>query len=152
VITIFPQETETLVLSHDWDEISNRVASALDKPFINDGIPKVIQGRVKDDTFQLSIRVRRQQFFMPLVRGLIEPTSKGCLVFLRYSLFPGMKVMLTFWTLFLPVISIPLVYQYKNYWIMGGFIIFAALMHVIAWANFRLHLQSTKAIVHQLLE
>jgi hypothetical protein len=51
-------------------------------------------GVVKPDSFRLYTLPREQALFAPLVLGRIEPTSQGCLVLVRYRLFPDMRFLL----------------------------------------------------------
>jgi hypothetical protein len=115
------------------------------------GFAKTLTGWTRDNRFQLTIRLRRQQMFMPVIDGSVEATSKGSLIFLAYSLFPATRLLLTFWTLILPLVGIFTSHQYKNYWILAGCLGFATVIHLIAWANFRLHIKRTREMLHELL-
>jgi hypothetical protein len=150
VINIFPYENETLVASQSWEEIFDRVSKEVRKPAAR-GIAGNLTGWVKDDEFQLTLRLRRQQLFMPVVNGTIDPTSKGSLIFLKYSLFPATRFLIMFWTIILPLTGIVISFQYKNYDYLAGFLLFLAILHGIAWANFKLHVKTTRQIIQRLM-
>jgi hypothetical protein len=151
VIPLYPRETETLVLPFDRLEMMQRIEGVLNQPFVLDGLPKIVQGNVNQDSFNLSIRTRRHEFFMPRVQGTMEATSKGTLVFVTYTLFPGTRALLTFWTLFLPLLAIPWYLESGSLWVFVGLTAVTVLMHVIARANFALHQKTARKIVNQLL-
>ncbi len=151
MISLYPRETETLVLPFSPPEVAQRIEAVLDQPFVDDGSHKVVEGSVNHEKFNLNIRTRRHEFFMSLIRGTMEPTSKGTLVFITYTLFPGTRALLTFWTLFLPILTIPWYLESRNAWVFAGLLGVTVLMHVVAWANFRLHQKTARKIVNQLL-
>lgn len=138
------------MVSHDWDELTTRIEAEIAKP-LTIGIPRSLSGWINDDRFELTIRMRRHNFFMPLVTGRIDPTSKGSLLFLTYTLFPATRFFLLFWTVVLPLIGVIVSYQSKNYWYLGGFIFAVIFIYLVAWSNFRLHLKTTRQMLHHIL-
>ena len=150
MIELYPTEKETIVVSHDWEAIIEKLSVLVNVPASPNGAPPLLRGWVKDDEFEVTLRLRRQQPFMPLVYGLIDPTSKGCLLFLTYKLFPGTKFLISFWTIILPLIGAPLSYEYRSIWIALGFLAFLVFIHVIARANFRLHVKTTQKVLHRI--
>jgi hypothetical protein len=152
VISIYPSVNETLVFTRSREEIYLLLIRAINNPVAHDGIPKTLKGWVEDDRFELTITLRRQHLFMPLVRGRIEQTSKGSLVFLEYVLFPGTRLLITFWTVIIPIVSVVIGYKYDHYWVVSSFLFFIVIMHWVARVNFNLHLASTKKILHEILD
>jgi hypothetical protein len=152
VIQLYPIENETLVFSESREEIFLRLVKAVNNPIPDQGIPKTLKGWVEEDRFELTISLRRQHLFMPLIRGRIEQTSKGSLVFLSYMLFPATRLLITFWSLITPLVSFFIAYKYGNYWLVSLFILFIVLVHWVARVNFRLHFNSTRNILHTILD
>ena len=151
MINLFPNDSETFVRTESAEEILSRISSELDKPYR--GIRgENLTGWVRNFEFQLTIQLRRQHLFMPVVNGTIEETSKGAIIFMKYSLFPGTRVLLLFWTFVLPVAGGFTARQYHNYWIIVGAIVFLAFIYAVAWANFRLHVKTTRKIIHRVLD
>jgi hypothetical protein len=151
VISIYPYESETLVVSLKREEIFLRLAKGISNGEVERGIPKTLQGWVNDDRFEMTVRLRRQQLFFPVIRGRVEATSKGSLIFITYSLFPGTRLLMSFWSIILPLIAVGITVEYKNYLIPAVFGLFVVVMHIVARANFRLHLATTRAMLHKLL-
>lgn len=151
MISIYPHESETLVVALTREEILLRLAKGINGRELQRGAPKTLQGWVSDDRFEMTIRLRRQQLFFPLIRGRVETTSKGSLIFITYSLFPGTRLLISFWSIILPLIAVGITTQYKNYLIPIIFGLFIIVIHIVARANFRLHLATTRNILHDLL-
>lgn len=149
MIELYPIEKETIVASHDWEAIIEKLSVLVNQPVSRGATQPLLKGWVKDDEFEVTIRLRRQQPFMPLVYGMIDPTSKGCILFLTYKLFPATKFLLTFWTIIVPLVGAPLAYEYRNIWIAAGFLTFLVFIHLVARANFRLHVKTTQKILHR---
>ena len=149
--SIYPHESETLVVALTREEIFLRLAKGIGNREVERGIPKTLQGWVNDDRFEMTVRLRRQQLFFPLIRGRVETSSKGSLIFITYSLFPGTRLLLSFWSIVLPLIAVGITAEYRNYWIPAIFGLFVVVIHIVARANFRLHLTTTRALLHNLL-
>jgi hypothetical protein len=150
VISIFPNHSETLVTTQTADQVLARIAIEFEKPF-GGKYGTSLAGWVEGPDFQLTIQSRRQHLFMPRLEGRVETTSKGCIILLRYALFPGTRLLLIFWTVVLPVASAFVSHQQNNLWIFGGAMLSLLLIYVIGWGNFRLHVKTTQSIVHAVL-
>ncbi len=146
MINFFPGETETIVIPVEGNTIRRRILRELEKPFLG-FTGRNLMGSLDEDGFVLGVQLRRPQMFMPVVTGNIEDTSKGSIIFLRYSLPGGTKFLMLFWALVLPLTTAFIAYHYKNYWILGGGIGALVFLFVIAWANFKLHVRTMRNLV-----
>ena len=88
---------------------------------------------------------------MPVIIGEVESTSKGSIVFLRYRLFPATRLLLGFWSFILPLAFGFIAYHYSNINLLLGGLAFLALVHAVAWANFRLHVKTSQGILRPIL-
>jgi len=152
VIQLLPQKKETLIVAHDWDVVLQRLLEVTtDEVNYAGRTPKVLAGWIKDDRFQLLIRQRRMNSFMPVVDGKIDPTSTGCLIFLQYRLMPATRMYLILWTIITLASGIFLAIYYLN--ILPGLasVGIIALIHAIAWANFRIHWRPLHDIIFKVL-
>lgn len=150
--SFLPQKNETLIVVHDWDVVLERL-SAITTDRINyvGREPKILAGWIKDDRFQLLIRQRRPNSFMPLVEGKIDPTSTGCLIFLHYRLMPITRMYLVLWTIIAFVSGVFLAAYYRNILLGVAAIAVIALIHVIAWANFKIHVKPLHDVIFKIL-
>src|SRR5688572_13595010 len=112
---------------------------------------KILAGWIKDDRFQLLIRQRRPNSFMPVAEGKIDPTSTGCLIFIRYRLMPITRMYLSLWTVIAFISGIFLAIYYTNILLGLASLGIIALIHGIAWANFKIHLKPLHDIIFKVL-
>lgn len=135
-------------MAHEWDEVLQRLNEVTSPQVIEPGMPPtILAGWVKDDRFQLIIRQRRLNSFMPVSEGRIDPTNTGCLIFLRYRLMPFTRLYLVLWTFIAFISGIFLATYYDNILVCLVSLLFIALMHTIAWANFRIHMRPLHDII-----
>ncbi len=93
MITLLPALTETLVTPLGADTIEQRIAVGIDDlKFV---------GVVGKRTFSLSPYVIRPPQFQPRVKGIIEESSRGSVIFLKYELYPATKLLILFVSLIL---------------------------------------------------
>ena len=100
----WPTERETMVLPIAAQEAKQRLRASVQPPtstvIVNSPSEQsdlLFNGRVEGEGFRLSQKIARPNNFIPFVIGAIEPTSQGCLVFVRYRLFSMTGVFLVFW-------------------------------------------------------
>ena len=99
----WPTEQETLVLSLSAQDVVQRLRAATQPSAAQDRWPSPdarafsFNGQVQPRSFRLSRKIARPNNFLPFITGEIEPTSQGCLVFVRYRLFAMTIIFLVFW-------------------------------------------------------
>ncbi len=152
MINLLPEVSETLVIALEWDEVLRRLAEVTANRMADVGRPtKVLAGWVKDDRFQLIIRQRRPNSFAPMAEGKMDPTSTGCLIFLRYRLLPMTRVYLVLWTIIAVISGVVLTIYLNNIFISLASLGIIALIHGIAWANFQIHQKPLREIIFKVL-
>jgi hypothetical protein len=151
VINVLPHSTETLIVVHDWDVVIDRLSDVTVSQVAERISGKPLAGWVKDDKFQLMIRQRRPNGFMPIVEGRIDPISNGCLIFLQYRLMPMTRMYLVLWTTIAFLSGIFFTYYYNNLLAFVAAIAIIGLMHGIAWANFKIHHKPLHDMIFKIL-
>lgn len=151
-MTLLPEESETMVVAHDWDEVLLRINQVISPQVIEPGIqPNLLTGWVKDDRFQLIIRQRRLNSFMPVAEGTIAPTSNGCVIFLRYRLMPFTRLYLLLWTV-IALVSGGFLAVYSSNMLIGlATLAIIGIIHAVAWANFKIHMRPLHDIIFKVL-
>lgn len=141
-----------MVVAHDWDEVLLRINQIISPQVIEPGIqPKLLTGWVKDDRFQLIVRQRRINSFVPVAEGTIAPTSNGCVIFLRYRLMPFTRLYLLLWTA-IALVSGGFLAVYSGNILIGlATLAIIGIIHAVAWANFRIHLRPLHDIIFKVL-
>lgn len=147
-----PHQSETLVVVHPWDVVLQRLDDATAPEIIEKGeAASALTGWIKDDRFQLMLRQRRPNAFAPIVEGRIDPTSAGCIIFLRYKLMPVTRMYLVLWTAIVLISGLFLLIRYQAFGLCLGALAIVILLHGVAWANFRLHQKPLHDIIFKIL-
>lgn len=152
MINLTPQKTKTLVLPLTAHEVLTRLDAATNPP---DKAPHKftpLMGHVDEDHFQLALRVRRPNGFVPIANGKIEKTSNGCLIFLTYSLMPSTRFYLLFCSLLILGSGAIAAFFYGNILLTLVAVGSVALIHTVAWANFKLHRKPLHNMLLEVLE
>ncbi|MHA7129498.1 hypothetical protein [Algoriphagus namhaensis] len=115
-----PFHTETLVSTFSCEEVRSSLTKVTAKVNYLDrreeskkGI--LFNGLVSDSQFRISKVIDKGDTFLPLLVGEIEATPRGCIIFLKYKLFPGALFFLGFWTLLLIGFSAFFIWVTKDY-------------------------------------
>ena len=151
MIRLLPHTTRTLVVAEPWHAVAEKIALQLSKPVVSFHYP-MVGGWIKNERFHLVIRLRRHQAFQPVIKGKIEPTSLGCLIFLDYALPRATRLFLLLWTLFLLFLGIIVGYQYNDLVLGLAFVVIIIFIHVVAWSNFKLHIKPSHNIFLSIIE
>lgn len=136
MISLFPSVTETLVLPVDSAEVASRLRSAISAGLLN--------GMIDGNRFLLRPRQIRPHPFAPALTGVIESSSRGSLVFLRYQLLPGMRASLLFWFFVVMAASMGAAYQSGNWWLLCVGAAMSLFARWIALSNQRLHIATVR--------
>lgn len=150
---LFPFQEKTLVSSFTKKEVLSKIARRT-KLIKGERVPTspLFNGYFKDGKFRLSLLVRSSQNHLPLVKGEIEDTSRGSIVFLRLTLFPAAKLYLIFFSVLALVIGlIFLLLSHDPYIGVGAFGV-GVLNYLILTINFRRRAKETIAALEDLLD
>ena len=105
-MNFLPFHSETLVSALTKEEVLGhlirvtREVNFLDARTQQD--PKIrFNGMIGREGFRISKAIKRGDSFLPLMRGEVESTPRGCIIFVRYSLFPTTVLFLSFWSVVL---------------------------------------------------
>lgn len=154
---IFPHHSEILVSSFSCEEVVRKIAAVTKKIDYLDYREYSVKsyqfnGKIDKSRFRLSLVIRRADSFLPLIRGKIEPTKTGCILFLKYTLFPSSIFFLAFWsviTLFMAIFF----FFYENQWIYAAACLMAGIGNfAFSWFYFKSKLKQSQLIFHQMLD
>lgn len=155
MIRIIPNATRTLVTVLDKTEIYYRLQNVttgrmrLQNRIIDKNI--LLVGSVRPDGFNLALKVPRPTTFLPTVRGKVESTKSGSLVFLQFRLFTVTSVYLIFWLLFILMAGVVIAHQYRLPILLLSPLLLDAVIVWIAWANFNMLLRLTIQTLEEVL-
>jgi type IV secretory pathway TrbL component len=74
----------------------------------------LFNGKVSDTGFAISQMVQKPDNFLPLIKGKVEHTSSGSLIYVKYVLFPSVKFFLGFWFMLMLLFSMISYVQGEN--------------------------------------
>jgi len=142
VITFVPYRQETIVSSHHAEDLARRLGSVTRAKRTEDWMPAAAEdamlfnGQVKNRRFTISRKVRRANNFLPLMRGRIEPTSIGSIVFVRYQLFLWTLSFLIFWLVVTCLMAVYFFFYEKIYSYAAISLLLGLTNYAIALLNF----------------
>lgn len=155
-MNIFPTYSEVLVSPYSSEEVCKKLQAVTKKVNYLDGpfdLSKSYQfnGEVNKKHFYLSLIINRADSFLPLIKGTIEPVKNGCILFLKYSLFPSSIFFLAFWGLITFLLGAFFIFI-EDHWVYGLASILAGLGNFLfAWFYFNSKLKQSQMIFHQML-
>jgi hypothetical protein len=152
----FPSHSEILVSVFTQKEVEERLAKVTKNfNFLDYDTRKAkgykFNGTLEENGFIVSLVIQKGDSFLPLIRGKFEPTPKGCILFLKYSLFPSSVFFLGFWTIVTFLLTLFFGLVAKNLWyaLLSFFLGFGNYFFV--WAYFKRKIKVSQAIFHELL-
>lgn len=154
---VWPTDRETLVLPVSAREVTERLRTATQPPPKRDVLftpyqaDYLFNGRVSEQTFQLSRKITRPNNFLPLVDGAIEATSQGCLVFVRYRLFTATIIFLTFWSVMTTGFAVYLAMHEQLYHYAALSLGVGIINYAVAVLNFRKQVVISRRVIREVL-
>ncbi|WP_209331298.1 hypothetical protein [Lunatimonas salinarum] len=154
----FPTHSEVLVSTLASTEITRRIASVtkkvnfLEPSFSEKQVATFFNGNVSDRAFSISKVITRADSFLPLLRGRIESSPHGSIIFIEYNLFPGSRFFLGFWS----VASMLLTLFFSG--IQGDHTLAVVCLvaglgnWLFSWSNFSRKVEDSKQTLHRLLD
>lgn len=151
-MSVLPGATETLVVALEWDRVLHLISCAT-RGYASENSSDVrFVGTVQSDSFLLMMHTRRPASFLVRVVGQIDPSPKGCIIFITYSLLPATRFFLLFWMLFLIAAGGVVPWLYDNWWMTPLFVAAIILVWLISWANFYLQKRLVRAVLMKVLQ
>lgn len=100
-MTLVPHKNETLVAPITALQAISRLSlvtqpASLNESKENPGI--LFIGHIGQSSFRISRKVNYPQNYLPIIKGRIEGSSRGCIIFIKYRLFFSSTLFFTFWT------------------------------------------------------
>lgn len=155
-MSFFPSHSEVLVSSLSKEEVMERLDLVTkDANFLefelreNQGYQ--FNGTLAEDSFRLSLVITKADSFLPLIKGKLEATPKGSILFLRYKLFPGSIFFLGFWSVVTVLLAIFFALVAGKYIFSGISLAVGFGNYLFAWNHFKRKIRVSQEIFHGLL-
>ncbi|BDD00411.1 hypothetical protein [Persicobacter psychrovividus] len=143
---VFPVYKETIVLP-----FSASIAAAMLYTKVRQDRQQEKQefnGVLSDHGFRISESGPLMDNFRPLVIGEIVPTSMGCIVFVKYRLFPTTVGFMWFWMVFGLCCTAFLLFLHKG-WIAALPVLAIMVNYWVCVENFNRNTRTSRAKLHQ---
>ncbi|MCU0448222.1 MAG: hypothetical protein MUC97_00060 [Bernardetiaceae bacterium] len=137
-VSLLPYEEFTLVSAHPAPVVLAKLAAATQpSPTSKTGLPR-FNGAVTPQEFRLALAVTQPTLYLPLLKGRVEATSAGCIIFAKFSLFRSSQVLFGFGAglgLFFTGLQI---WVRVNYWHAGFVALLSLLFYAVGLVNFNM--------------
>ena len=108
-------------------------------------------GMIGQDRFRISKAVRRGDSFLPLMKGEVESTPRGCIIFVRYSLFPTTVLFLSFWSVVLLSFAAYYFVGLQNISYGSICVGLAVLNYILGILFFQRQVKASRELFHELI-
>lgn len=153
----FPSQSEVLVSSLHKDEVLANLQAVtkqvnyLDYDFRGEKSHQ-FNGSITNDQFRLSLVIQKADSFLPLIKGRVEETPKGSILFLTYRLFPSSTFFLRFWSFVCLALVFFFFFVAEKPLYAAGSLVFGLFNYSFAWLHFKRKIKISQDIFHQLLD
>jgi hypothetical protein len=152
----FPNHTEVLVSAFSKKEVVDRLGKVTKNVNFLDYEARIAKGHkfngtLEEDRFSVSLVIDKGDSFLPLIKGKLETTPKGCILFLKYSLFPSSVFFLAFWTIVTLLLTLFFGWVAKNLWYALITFLLGLGNYLFAWAYFKRKIRISQGIFYELL-
>jgi len=155
-VYIFPAHSETIVFAINRKELVKRLDQVTQNVnFLDfDNTKKksyLFNGVVQEDSFRISLVIDKADSFLPLITGKIDSTAVGCILFMKYSLFPGASFFLGFWSVI--ILAMSLFFFWGKSDPAYGFLCLAIGLgnYLFAWMHFKRKIKKSQILFYQLV-
>ncbi len=151
----WPTAQETLVSSLSAAEVTRRLRVATLDAASRSAVPPastvLFNGQVTKDSFRLSQKITRPNNFLPFISGAIEPTSQGCLLFVRYRLFTMTTAFLVFWWIITLGFGFYLAHYERLYHYAALSVGVGAANYLVSLLNFNKQVAISRRLLHEVV-
>lgn len=155
-MSFFPNHSEVLVSTLKKEEILKRLDSVTKNAnFLdfntNANNVQLFNGNLGKNKFRISLVIDRADSFLPLIKGEIESTPSGSILFLEYSLFPGSVFFLGLWTMLSGILALIFTFLVGNSYLTMITIALGIGNYWFAWVHFKRKIKISQGIFLGLL-
>lgn len=145
---LLPYKRETVVLPFSTTEallLIGHVTEPVSMSPSKDDKKFLFNGMIYDKSFKISRKINYPQNFLPLIKGQVEETRLGSILFVEYELFFSSRMFLTVWSVLCILIALffsiyPKEYMYAVIALLAG-----SLNYAVSWMNFNKQVKDSHA-------
>lgn len=131
----YPERNEILVLPFTEKYAQDKVLSELAIPPGSE--KKSFSGWIEGNTFELTRHLNRPDNYSPIIKGVIDASSKGIIIFLNYKLMFSTRLFLTLWTVILIFFMFFFYFKYDAHLYGAISLLMAIINYLVVYLNFK---------------
>jgi len=152
---LYPVTEKTIVSNLSSDELIRQLmlvtsAPALSKKDIEPN--SMFLGNISRDEFSISLKLNSPNNFIPLIKGIVDSTKQGSIVYLKYELFFSSKMFLVLWSFIGILITLFFLFVIKNHAYAAISIFFTALNYAITIFYFAKNVDESHSLLLEALK
>lgn len=127
---LFPCQSSVFVSGHTTEEIVHKLDTAIKPAKVKEDVLSEhwllptrsleqdypFRGSLQEANFRIARKMAYPEYFMPMIEGRIESTSKGCILFVEYSLLKGTRFFMSTALVFTLLIGFFFLLSERNLW------------------------------------
>ncbi len=150
----YPKKEETRLVTLPERQLLNNLGKfirPLDKHAEEDSKPgHLFNGVWNRESFSISLVLQISNNFIPLINGKMVSSDEGILVRLVYSMFPGTRKLLLFWTILTFLLTIFFIGIYQA-WLYGAISFgFCIVNYILVRENFKIQVRKSQRMIEKL--
>lgn len=155
-MTLVPHKNETLVLPFTASQAMYRLSRVTQPASLNIAREKeadmMFVGVITNESFSVSRIVDYPQNYLPIISGVIECSSRGCILFLKYRLFFSSILFFSFWTILTLFLGMFLILFTPYYGYAALAVLSCAANYLVTILNFNRQVQLSREALHKALK
>lgn len=155
-ISVIPFHNTVIVLPCGTDLVNYQLKKYTIKPSehpsnrYQDLKGKLFSGNILANEFTVSRILRTQNVFIPIVKGRIEDSKKGCIVFLKFNMLKSPIMLLVFWTILCILLAVFFFFVQNMPYYAFFSLFFVFFNYTVAMLNFNKEVEHTKNLLQQI--
>ena len=109
------------------------------------------RGSVQDENFRISRKVSYPEYFLPVIEGKIESTSKGCILFVDYNLFNGTRFFMSVALTLAFLLGFFFLLIEHNLWYFLASLSFMGVGYGVTWLSFQQKVKMSRDLLEEAL-
>ncbi|SFF38796.1 hypothetical protein [Thermoflexibacter ruber] len=151
-VAIFPYYKQTFVSSYTQEQILERLREfTKEEGKESNPVRREFNGKIDTDGFQISRMITQANTFLPVIKGKIEGTKTGSILFITCEMFYTTKILLFIWTVIPLLIFLLTLLFVQGYFYPLLALFFGLFNYIVSVANFHRQRKISMQILDKIL-
>lgn len=163
---LFPCQSSVFVSGHTTEEIVHKLDAAIKPAKVKEDVFSEhwllparsleqnypFRGSVREANFRIAPKMSYPEYFMPMIEGKIESTSKGCILFVDYALLKGTRFFMSISLIFTFLIGLFFLLVERNLWYFLAALVTMGLGYGVTWLSFQQKVKICRDLLEETLD